>query len=42
VKTTAQDAATTVTEEGKAAAADVQGQAQQSKETVQSQAPISS
>jgi hypothetical protein len=38
VKATAQDAATTVTEEGKSAAADVQGQAQQSKETVQSKA----
>jgi hypothetical protein len=37
VKATAQDAATTVTEESKSAAADVQGQAQQSKESVQSQ-----
>src|SRR5215207_4917057 len=36
VKYTAQDAAATVTEEGRSAASDVQGQAQQSKETVQS------
>src|SRR3954447_5751419 len=36
VRSTAQDAAQTVKEEGRAAAQDVQGQAQQSKETVQS------
>jgi gas vesicle protein len=41
VKSTAQDAATTVTEEGKSAAQDVQGQAQQSKATVQSRATSS-
>jgi hypothetical protein len=41
VKSTAQDAATTVSEEGKAAADDVNVQAQQSKETVQTQAPTS-
>src|SRR4051812_3235759 len=37
-KATAQDAATTVAEEGKSAAADVQGQAQQAKESVQTTA----
>ena len=41
MKSTAQGAATTVTEEGKSAAADVQGQAQQSKETVQSRTTCS-